>query len=137
MSNCKTCNNWGCEVVGVVKVGNWACCPSSYHSAVLFDGKVIEPVGFPATSQPFEASDSDLEGVKDESLEGHEQRGPLYGHGSKSRVPPSEHPDPHENRLKWVVHLPEIGTIGFDTQACICFETGAMCCEAFQFSLSF
>ena len=30
-----------------------------------------------------------------------------YGHGSKSSTP-SEHPNPHKNRLKWVVHLPQI-----------------------------
>ena len=29
---------------------------------------------------------------------------------------PSEHPNPHENRLKWVVHLPQNGTICFDPQ---------------------
>ena len=28
-----------------------------------------------------------------------------FGHGSKSRTP-SKHPNPHQNRLKWVVHLP-------------------------------
>ena len=27
---------------------------------------------------------------------------------------PSEHPNPNYNRLKWVVHLPENGTIGVD-----------------------
>ena len=32
------------------------------------------------------------------------------GHGSKSRTP-SEHPNSHSNRLKWVVHLPQNGTI--------------------------
>ena len=37
------------------------------------------------------------------------------GHGSKSHTP-SEHPNPHYNRLKWVVHLPRNGTIGFDPQ---------------------
>ena len=26
------------------------------------------------------------------------------------------HPNPHQNRLKWVVHLPKNGTIGFDPQ---------------------
>ena len=26
------------------------------------------------------------------------------------------HPNPHQNRLKWVVHLPQNGTIGFDPQ---------------------
>ena len=29
---------------------------------------------------------------------------------------PSEYPNPHKNRLKWVVHLPRNGTIGFDPQ---------------------
>ena len=29
-------------------------------------------------------------------------------------VPSSEHPNPHENRLKWVVHLFQNGTIGFE-----------------------
>ena len=38
-----------------------------------------------------------------------------HGHGSKARTP-SEHPNPHENRLKWVVHLPQNGNIGFDPQ---------------------
>ena len=32
----------------------------------------------------------------------------LFGHGSKPRTP-SEHPNPHSNRLKWVVHLPQNG----------------------------
>ena len=32
-----------------------------------------------------------------------------FGHGSKSRLSPSEHPNPHKNRLKWVVHLPQDG----------------------------
>ena len=36
-----------------------------------------------------------------------------HGHGSKSRTL-SEDPNPHQNRLKWVVHLPQNGTIGFD-----------------------
>ena len=39
------------------------------------------------------------------------------GHGSKARTP-SENPNPHKNRLKWVVHLPEKGSIGFDPQPC-------------------
>ena len=34
----------------------------------------------------------------------------------RKRVPPSEHPNPHSKRLKWVVHLPQNGTIGFDPQ---------------------
>ena len=29
---------------------------------------------------------------------------------------PSEHPNPHQNRRKWVVHLPQNGTIRFDPQ---------------------
>ena len=29
---------------------------------------------------------------------------------------PSEHPNPHYNRLKWVVHLPQNGTIVFEPQ---------------------
>ena len=32
------------------------------------------------------------------------------GHGS----------NPHQNRLKWVVHLSQNGTIGFDPQPCLC-----------------
>ena len=40
------------------------------------------------------------------------------GHGSKSRTP-SEHPNPHENRLKWVVHLAQNGINGFDPQSCL------------------
>ena len=36
-----------------------------------------------------------------------------FGHGSKSRTA-SEHPNLHLNRLKWVVHLPQLVTIGFD-----------------------
>ena len=35
------------------------------------------------------------------------------GHGSKLRTP-SEHPNPDSNRLHWVVHLPQNGTIGSD-----------------------
>ena len=31
------------------------------------------------------------------------------GHGSKSRLAPSEHPNPHSNRPKWVAHLPQNG----------------------------
>ena len=31
-------------------------------------------------------------------------------------VPPSEHPTPHQNSLKRVVHLPQNDTIGFDPQ---------------------
>ena len=33
----------------------------------------------------------------------------LNGHGSKARLAPSEHPNPHKNRRKLVVHLPQIG----------------------------
>ena len=40
---------------------------------------------------------------------------PLHGHGSKSRTP-GEHPSHHSNRPKWVVHLLQNGTIGFDPQ---------------------
>ena len=36
------------------------------------------------------------------------------GHGSKSRLAPREHPNPHSNRPKWVVHLPQNGTTGLD-----------------------
>ena len=36
-----------------------------------------------------------------------------YGHRSKARIP-RKHPNPDSNRLKWVVHLPQNGTIGFD-----------------------
>ena len=36
--------------------------------------------------------------------------------GQNPNPTPSEHPNPHENRLKWVVHLPQNGTIGFDPQ---------------------
>ena len=46
-----------------------------------------------------------------------------YGYGSKSRTL-SEHPNPHY-RLKWVVHLPQNGTIGFDPQPYVfCFFIG-------------
>ena len=36
-------------------------------------------------------------------------------HGSKSRTS-SEHPNPHQNRLTCVMHLPQNGTFGFDPQ---------------------
>ena len=36
--------------------------------------------------------------------------------GQNPNSTPSEHPNPHENRLTWVVHLPQNGTIGFDPQ---------------------
>ena len=49
------------------------------------------------------------------------------GFGSKSRTP-SEHPNPHYNRLKWVVHLPRNGTSGFDPQPFLAYGTS-------QFSL--
>ena len=40
------------------------------------------------------------------------------GCGSKPRLSPSEHPNPHSNRRKWVLHLPQNGTIGFDPWPC-------------------
>ena len=40
------------------------------------------------------------------------------GHGSKPRTP-SEHPNPRKNRVTWVVHLPQNGTIGVDPQPCL------------------
>ena len=36
--------------------------------------------------------------------------------GQNPNRTPSEHPNPHYNRLNWVVHLPQNGTIGFDPQ---------------------
>ena len=45
------------------------------------------------------------------------------GHGSKSRTP-SEHFNPHQNRPKWVVHLPQNGTIGFDPHAVLSGPSG-------------
>ena len=36
--------------------------------------------------------------------------------GQEPNRTPNEHPNPHSNRLKWVVHLPQNGTIGFDPQ---------------------
>ena len=30
--------------------------------------------------------------------------------GQKARTP-SEHPDPHQNRLQWVVHLPKMALL--------------------------
>ena len=38
-----------------------------------------------------------------------------HGHRLKAHIS-SEHPNPHQNRLKWVVHLPQNGTIAFDPQ---------------------
>ena len=37
------------------------------------------------------------------------------GHGSQPHTP-SEHPNPHQNGLKWAVHLSQNGTIGVDPQ---------------------
>ena len=37
----------------------------------------------------------------------------IFGYGSKPRTP-SEHPNPHQNKLRWVVDLPQNGTIGVD-----------------------
>ena len=34
--------------------------------------------------------------------------------GQNPNRTPSEHSNPHKNRLKRVVHLPQNGTIGFD-----------------------
>ena len=39
----------------------------------------------------------------------------ICGHGSKSRTP-GKPPNSHIDRLNWVVHLPQNGTIGFDPQ---------------------
>ena len=36
--------------------------------------------------------------------------------GQNPNRTPSEHSNPHQNRLKWVVHPPQNGTIGFDPQ---------------------
>ena len=36
--------------------------------------------------------------------------------GQNANRTPSEHPNPRKNRLKWMVHLPQNGTIGFDPQ---------------------
>ena len=44
--------------------------------------------------------------------EGNPPRTHSNGHESKARTPwPSEHPNPHKNTLKWVVHLPQNGTM--------------------------
>ena len=44
----------------------------------------------------------------------------LESHGQNpNRLAPSEHPNPHENRLNgWCINLPQSGTIGFDPQPC-------------------
>ena len=36
--------------------------------------------------------------------------------GQNPNRTPSEHPNPHSDRLQWVVYLPQNGTIGFDPQ---------------------
>ena len=36
--------------------------------------------------------------------------------GQNPNRTPSEHPNPHSNRVTWVVHPPQNGTIGFDAQ---------------------
>ena len=36
--------------------------------------------------------------------------------GQNPNRTPSEHPNPHQHRLKWLVHLPQNGTISFDPQ---------------------
>ena len=39
-----------------------------------------------------------------------------FRYGTWVKILSSEHPNPHENRQKWVVHLPQNGTTGFDSQ---------------------
>ena len=42
--------------------------------------------------------------------------------GQNPNRTPSEHPNPNKNRPKWVVHLPQNGTIGFDPQTHIVLQ---------------